>query len=157
MLASSSIQSSKFKIHSSSASLSGLCVFAVRSFLFRPSTFRHLDFQTAKRLLTSAFQFFSFYPSPPPRLPSCICLQNLYFSFMNKHLHITSDPRVMTGMPCIKGTRITVANIVRQFAAGRTTEAICADYPYLTIESIKDAMSFAADLTCGESYELLAS
>ena len=76
---------------------------------------------------------------------------------MNKHLHITSDPRVMTGMPCIKGTRITVANIVRQIAAGRTTDEICADYPDLTIESIKDALAFAADLTCGESYELLAS
>lgn len=76
---------------------------------------------------------------------------------MNKHLHITSDPKVMTGMPCIKGTRITVANIVRQFAAGRTADEICADYPHLTIESIKDALAFAAELTAAESYELLAS
>jgi uncharacterized protein (DUF433 family) len=76
---------------------------------------------------------------------------------MHKHLHITSDPRVMTGMPCIKGTRITVANIVRQVAAGRTTDEICADYPHLTTDSIKDALAFAAELTCGESYELLAS
>ena len=76
---------------------------------------------------------------------------------MNRHLHITSDPKVMTGMPCIKGTRITVANIVRQIAAGRTADDICEDYPNLTIDSIKDALAFAADLTCGESYELIAS
>lgn len=73
---------------------------------------------------------------------------------MDKHVHITSDPNVMTGMPCIKGTRITVANIVRQFAAGRTAEVICADYPLLTRESIKDALAFAAELTAAENYEL---
>ena len=63
----------------------------------------------------------------------------------------------MTGVPCIKGTRVTVANIVRQVAAGRTTEEICSDYPYLTLDSIRAALAFAADLTSVESYELLAS
>jgi uncharacterized protein (DUF433 family) len=27
---------------------------------------------------------------------------------MNDHPQITADPEVMTGMPCIKGTRVTV-------------------------------------------------
>jgi uncharacterized protein (DUF433 family) len=76
---------------------------------------------------------------------------------MQDHPHIVSDPRVMTGVPCIKGTRVTVANIVRQVAAGRTTEEICNDYPYLTLDSIRAALAFAADLTSVESYELLAS
>jgi len=39
---------------------------------------------------------------------------------MNDHPCITADPKVMTGVPCIKGTRVTVANIVRQIAVGRT-------------------------------------
>ncbi|MCX6880629.1 MAG: DUF433 domain-containing protein [Verrucomicrobia bacterium] len=48
---------------------------------------------------------------------------------MNDHPNITADPTVMTGMPCIKGTRVTVANVVRQIAAGRAPEEICRDYP----------------------------
>ena len=76
---------------------------------------------------------------------------------MNPHPEITADPHVMTGMPCIKGTRVTVANIVRQIAAGRTPAEICGDYPYLTLESIRAALAFAADMTSVETHELLAS
>lgn len=73
---------------------------------------------------------------------------------MNHHPGITADPKVMTGMPCIKGTRVTVANIVRQIAAGRTPVEICHDYPYLTAESIRAALEFAADVSASETYEL---
>ena len=59
---------------------------------------------------------------------------------MNDHPYITADPKIMTGMPCLKGTRITVANILRQFAAGRTPDDICRDYPYLTPDSIRAAL-----------------
>ncbi len=60
----------------------------------------------------------------------------------------------MTGMPCIKGTRVTVANVVRQIAAGRSQGDICRDYPYLTEESIRAALEFAADVSASETYEL---
>lgn len=76
---------------------------------------------------------------------------------MNAHPDVTADPNVMTGMPCIKGTRVTVANIVRQIAAGRTGVEICTDYPYLTPDSIRAALEFAADVSASETYELLAS
>ncbi len=73
---------------------------------------------------------------------------------MNEHPAISADPQVMTGMPCIKGTRVTVANIVRQIAAGRSTDEICLDYPYLTAESIRAALEFAADVSASQTYEL---
>ena len=76
---------------------------------------------------------------------------------MNYYPEITADPTVMTGMPCIKGTRITVANVLRQIAAGRTPDEICLDYPDLTIESIRAALAFAAAVASSETYELLAS
>lgn len=76
---------------------------------------------------------------------------------MNEHPQISADPNVMTGMPCIKGTRVTVANVVRQIAAGRTPDQIVADYPYLTIDSIRAALSFAADLAAAETHEMMAS
>jgi uncharacterized protein (DUF433 family) len=73
---------------------------------------------------------------------------------MKIHPEITADPQVMTGLPCIKGTRVTVANVVRQIAAGRTPDEICRDYPYLTAESIRAALEFAADVSASETYEL---
>jgi uncharacterized protein (DUF433 family) len=73
---------------------------------------------------------------------------------MNHYPQISADPKVMTGLPCIKGTRVTVANVVRQVAAGRTPDDICQDYPYLTVESIQAAMSFAAAVASSETYEL---
>ncbi len=76
---------------------------------------------------------------------------------MNDHPLIIADPKVMTGMPCIKGTRVTVANIVRQIAAGRHPDEICRDYPYLTLDSIRAALEFAADVSASETHELLAS
>jgi len=76
---------------------------------------------------------------------------------MTSHPIITADPKVMTGMPCIKGTRVTVANIVRQIAEGRTPDAICRDSPYLTVEAVRAALAFAADISSSETYELLAS
>ncbi|MBW7896127.1 MAG: DUF433 domain-containing protein [Opitutaceae bacterium] len=76
---------------------------------------------------------------------------------MNDHAHIVADPKVMTGMPCIRGTRVTVANVVRQIAAGRTPADICRDYPYLSMESIRAALEFAADVSGAETHELIES
>ena len=76
---------------------------------------------------------------------------------MEAHPLISADPQVMTGMPCIRGTRITVANVVRQLAAGRTAEDLCRDYPDLTHASVRAALAFAADLAAVESYVLQAS
>jgi uncharacterized protein (DUF433 family) len=76
---------------------------------------------------------------------------------MQTHSQITADPKVMTGMPCIKGTRVTVANIVRQVAAGRSASDICRDYPYLTPESVRAALVFVADMAAVETHDLLAS
>lgn len=73
---------------------------------------------------------------------------------MNDHLQITADPEVMMGMPCIKGTRVTVANVVRQLSSGRTMDEICEDYPYLTVESIRSALAFAAAVSASETYDL---
>lgn len=76
---------------------------------------------------------------------------------MNDHPNITTNPKGMTGMRCIKGSRVTVANVVRQIAADRTPDEICRDYPYLTLDSIRAAPEFTADVSVSETYVLLAS
>lgn len=57
---------------------------------------------------------------------------------------ITSDPEVMGGKPCIRGLRVTVGAIVSLVAAGQTTAAILAAYPYLEPNDIREALTFAA-------------
>ncbi len=57
---------------------------------------------------------------------------------------ITLDPAVISGKPCIRGLRVTVANILRQLANHRTAQEILAAYPYLESEDIDACLSYAA-------------
>jgi uncharacterized protein (DUF433 family) len=58
---------------------------------------------------------------------------------------ITSDPAIMMGKPCVRGTRVTVETILRLLAAGHAVGDILAAYPQLTADDIQSALKFAAD------------
>jgi uncharacterized protein (DUF433 family) len=58
---------------------------------------------------------------------------------------IASDPSVMMGKPCIKGTRITVELILRKLGAGRSVPDLIDAYPQLTEDDVRAALAFAAD------------
>ncbi len=66
---------------------------------------------------------------------------------MNDLDRITQDPDVMAGKACIRGQRVTVGMVVGQIGAGRSVEAVLADYPYLEREDILQALRYAAALT----------
>jgi uncharacterized protein (DUF433 family) len=57
---------------------------------------------------------------------------------------ISIDPHRMNGLPCIRGTRVTVPTVLGQLAAGRAVDQILADYPYLDREDIFAVLEFAA-------------
>ena len=57
---------------------------------------------------------------------------------------ITLDPSVMSGKPCIRGLRITVANVLRQIANHRTPQEILTAYPALEPEDIDACLVYAA-------------
>lgn len=57
---------------------------------------------------------------------------------------ITINPAVMSGKPCIRGLRVTVANVLRQLANHRTPSEILAAYPYLEAEDIDACLAYAA-------------
>ena len=59
---------------------------------------------------------------------------------------ITVDPAVCHGQACIKGTRIMVAVVLDNLAAGVDTDEILRSYPSLAAEDIQAAVSYAADL-----------
>jgi uncharacterized protein (DUF433 family) len=45
--------------------------------------------------------------------------------------YITINPEIRFGKPCIKGTRITVGDILGWLSSGMTTPEILEDYPEL--------------------------
>ena len=56
---------------------------------------------------------------------------------------IVSDPTVMLGKPCIRGTRITVELVLEKLGAGESIEQILAAHPRLTREGIMAAANYA--------------
>lgn len=60
--------------------------------------------------------------------------------------HITVDPEVCHGKPCIKGTRIMVSVILDNLAAGQTGEEITESYPPVSHEDVRAAIAYAAEL-----------
>jgi uncharacterized protein (DUF433 family) len=57
---------------------------------------------------------------------------------------ITSNPQVMGGKPCIRGLRVTVGTLVGLVASGYSNQQILELYPYLEVEDIRAALSYAA-------------
>ena len=63
---------------------------------------------------------------------------------------ITIDPAVMFGKPVIKGTRITVEQLLRKLAGGMTIPEILDDHPHLRPDDVYAAAAFAADYLAQE-------
>jgi uncharacterized protein (DUF433 family) len=58
--------------------------------------------------------------------------------------HIAVDPKICQGQPTIRGTRITVAVILRMIASGMTPQEIAQDYPELKEEDVRQAAAYGA-------------
>ncbi len=58
---------------------------------------------------------------------------------------IVVNPAIRSGKPVIRGTRITVSDVLEYLAAGMTQEQILADFPDITAEDIRAVLAFAAE------------
>ena len=67
---------------------------------------------------------------------------------------ISSDPAILRGKPCIKGTRIPVALVLGYLAAKKSTAEILAEFPDLSEADIEAALEYARDLA---DFELAAT
>ena len=63
--------------------------------------------------------------------------------------YIAGDPNVCHGRACIKGTRIMVSGVLDNLAAGLTPDEILQSYPPLTVEAVRAAIAYAAELGRG--------
>ena len=68
-----------------------------------------------------------------------------YDEAMIRTSKIVSNPGVLSGKPCVAGTRISVQHILRELATGGTIDELIEDYPALTRASIQAALEFAAE------------
>jgi uncharacterized protein (DUF433 family) len=57
---------------------------------------------------------------------------------------IDVDPRICSGKPVLKGTRIMVKNILGMVAGGYDMDQILNAYPELTREMVQAALEYAA-------------
>ena len=64
---------------------------------------------------------------------------------MDYRSRITIEPGKMSGKPCIRGMRITVADVLDYLASGMSEADILQDFPYLKSEDIRACLAFAAD------------
>jgi len=64
---------------------------------------------------------------------------------MDWRSRITIDPGKRFGKACIRGLRISVADVLEYLASGMTEEQILQNFPDLTREDIRACLAFAAD------------
>ncbi|WP_022853362.1 DUF433 domain-containing protein [Thermodesulfatator atlanticus] len=70
---------------------------------------------------------------------------------------ITVDPKVRFGKPCIKGTRITVQEVLELINQGISFQEIIEEYyPDLTEEDIKACIEYAIKIISEEEVHLEA-
>lgn len=72
------------------------------------------------------------------------------------HKIIIIEPDKRSGKPCIRGTRMTVTDMLEYLAGGMTEAELLAEFPDLAAEDIRACLAFAADrerkLARGDSY-----
>jgi len=58
---------------------------------------------------------------------------------------ITVDPAVRFGKPCVRGTRITVGDVLGCLAGGMPEDQIIEDFPQLSRRDIRACLIYAAE------------
>jgi len=58
---------------------------------------------------------------------------------------ITIDPSVRFGKPCVRGTRITVGDVLGYLAAGMAEDQVLGEFPQLRREDIRACLAYAAE------------
>ena len=58
---------------------------------------------------------------------------------------IAADPVIRFGKPCVRGTRISVGDILGYLAGGMSESQILADFPQLTSDDVRACLAYAAE------------
>ena len=64
---------------------------------------------------------------------------------MNLLDRIAVDPTIRFGKPCVRGTRISVGDVLGYLAGGMSSAEILADFPQLTSDDVRACLAYAAE------------
>jgi uncharacterized protein (DUF433 family) len=64
---------------------------------------------------------------------------------MDYHDRIVINPEIRFGKPTVRGTRITVGDVLSYLASGMSEDEILADFPSLKREDIRACLAYAAE------------
>ena len=64
---------------------------------------------------------------------------------MNLLDRIAVDPAIRFGKPCVRGTRISVGDVLGYLAGGMPEAQILADFPQLTRDDVRACLAYAAE------------
>ncbi len=64
---------------------------------------------------------------------------------MDYRERIIVDPEVRFGKPIVRGTRITVGDVLSYLASGMSEDEILADFSQLSREDLRACLAFAAE------------
>jgi uncharacterized protein (DUF433 family) len=67
---------------------------------------------------------------------------------------ITTNPAIMNGQPCIRGTRITVRRVLEALATYPDRRELRSEYPELDDEDIRQSLAYAAAQLADKILEL---
>lgn len=70
---------------------------------------------------------------------------------------VSIDPNVCFGKPCIRGTRIWVSLILDLLADGEGEAGILKEYPQLTLDDIRAAIAYGAEMASERHVEIPAT
>jgi uncharacterized protein (DUF433 family) len=62
---------------------------------------------------------------------------------MNLLERIVADPAIRFGKPCVRGTRISVGDVLGYLAGGMSEAQILTDFPQLTTDDIRACLAYA--------------
>jgi uncharacterized protein (DUF433 family) len=66
---------------------------------------------------------------------------------------IVFDPRIFSGLPIIRGHRLAVVHVLGMLAAGDSTEAVLAGYPWMEREDVLACLAYAKRVVAHERVE----
>ena len=58
---------------------------------------------------------------------------------------ISVDPAVRFGKPCVRGTRISVGDVLEYLASGMSEDQLLKEFPQLAREDIRACLVYAAE------------
>lgn len=65
---------------------------------------------------------------------------------------LTVDPETMAGQVTIRGFRFTVEHLLELLAAGWSVDDVRADFPFIEVDDVRQALGYAATLAHREVY-----